>query len=260
MSNTGISENSNVVLHRSNPRSNTRKYHNMFVGFETQAQTNAHDPTYIRDKNELENREQSTSDLIETRERTHADFRQSQKDLEDFKELVQITSEALKVKKPSDDQNLALVRLDETISTIDLTNMDALTPEKRRQGQTAAHLVELNKQVDENRKLWNAATKEFEENQSFIRKIRDRLANGQTTELAVHGNHVNFIPGREKLSMLEDNTSQMRAIWALMEGDALLELKFHTLKSSLIKLRRSVGDDLLQMSKGLHEQTYERFY
>ena len=222
----------------------------MFVGFETHKPVDQVDPISQRDRDELGNREQIAEALVDAREKACQAFRDSEEAVTKFNELVATTGEALNARKRTPEQNQALVLLNDTISTIDLTNMDALTPEQRRQGQTAAHLVELNKQVEENRKLWNAATKEVDENQSFIKRIRDRLSNGQTTELAVHGNHVNFIPCRENLSMFEDTTSQMRSVWALLEGEALLDLKFYTLKNSLAKLRRSVADDLLQMETG----------
>ena len=243
-------DSTNIIAHRAGPRNHNAKIRNMFTGFEIVGNDRVADPVSLNDRQELKDREESLTATRASRDAARAQYNSSKAAMTDFEQLMVQSTEAQNAVTPTTEQAAALVKLDQTVSTINLDQSATMTEREIRMNKSAAHLVELKKQVEEDRKSWNTITKEYDECLSFINKIKDRLAKGKTNEAAIHGNTLNYVPTRENLSMLPGTTDNMREVWSQFDGDNLLNLKFSVLKASLTKLRRSVSDDLLRLETG----------
>ena len=241
---------SNIITHRAGPRNYNNKIRNMFTGFEIVGNDRVSDPVAMNDRQELKDREESLDATRASRDVARTKYNDSRSEMTAFEKLMVQSTEAQNAVTPTSEQAAALVLLDQTVSTITLDQSDGMTEREKRMNKSAAHLVELKKTVEEDRKSWNALTKEYDECLSFINRLKDRLAKGKTNEAAIHGNTLNYVPTRENLSMLPGTTDNMREVWSQFDGDNLLNLKFSTLKASLTKLRRSVSDDLLRLETG----------
>ena len=245
----------NIIAHRAGPRNHNSKIRNMFTGFEIVGNDRVNDPVSLNDRQELKDREESLIATRASRDAARAQYNSSKATMTAFEQLMVQSTEAQNAVTPTTEQAAALVKLDQTVSTINLDQSGSMTEREIRMNKSAAHLVELKKQVEEDRKTWNTITKEYDDCLSFINKLKDRLARGKTNEAAIHGNTLNYVPTRENLSMLPGTTENMREVWSQFDGDNLLNLKFSALKASLTKLRRSVSDDLLRLETG-----YKNFY
>ena len=240
---------SNVISHRAGPKNNTR-YRNLFQGYDIHVNDVAVDQDTRRDRTELEHRQKDVAELGERRDQARKRCTECKESVKAFEQLLAETKAAGNLRNPTADQLASIDRLQTTVSTINLENSDQMTEEERRQNQAAQHILTLNQSVEEAQKAWDKATKEYEDNNKFINQLKDRLSKGRTHEVAVYGNHVNYIPTREHMSMYVDTTNAMRQVWALLDGDNLLKLRFGTLKNGLTNLRRSVNEDLMRMSSG----------
>ena len=240
----------NIISHRAGPRNQNAKIRNMFTGFEIMTNDRVSDPVVLNDRQELKDREASLKAIRVSRDAARSKYNSSQKEMTDFEALIVRSTEAQNAVRPTSDQSEALVQLNQTISTIDLASTANMTEREIQMNKSTVHLCALQKQVEEDRKSWNALTKEYDENLAMINKLKDRLSKGKTNEAAINGNTLNYVPTRETLSMLPGTTDLMREVWQLFDGDNLLNLKFSILKNSLTKLRRSVSDDQLRLEPG----------
>ena len=240
----------NVISHRPGPKPNTQ-YRKIFQGYDIQHGQTTADPKESADLVELQEREKNVNEYLTEQTQAREKYNACKAEIAAFKDLLEKSKFALAIREPDEEQRNTINTLTTTVSNIVLDNADGLNAEQLRQSQAAQHVLDLEKRASDAKSDWDKKTKEYEENNKIVFQLKERLTRGRQHEVAVQGNHVNYIPTRENLSMYKSTTDNIRDVWNLIDGDNLLKLRFSTLRASLENLRRSANEDLQKLKKGL---------